>query len=131
MECDLLEFANICLGPKTSRIPSLTTFDDQNPNMNGYTGQVTAPGYDNMTGLGTPDEPNFIKDLRSAGLSHFSAQASLILEGDQKRSSLRAMNPPSGRAQTSVWDHPCGETTTSLTIRDGVAGRYRKGSTPP
>lgn len=64
VECDLLEFANICLGPKTSRIPSLTTFDDQNPRMNGYTGQVTVPRYDNMTGLGTPDEPNFIVDLR-------------------------------------------------------------------
>jgi hypothetical protein len=67
VECDLLEFVNICLGPKTNRIPSLTTFDDQNPQMSGYTGQVTAPGYDNMTGLGTPDEPNFIRDLRSSG----------------------------------------------------------------
>ncbi|MFZ0667087.1 MAG: protease pro-enzyme activation domain-containing protein [Acidimicrobiales bacterium] len=68
LECGLLEFENICLGPKTSpRIPSLTTFDDQNPNMQGYTGQVTAPGYDNMTGLGTPDEPNFIAALRKSG----------------------------------------------------------------
>jgi subtilase family serine protease len=64
VECDLLEFVNICLGPKTNRIPSLTTFDDQKPQMRGYTGQVTARGYDNMTGLGTPDEPNFIRDLR-------------------------------------------------------------------
>jgi hypothetical protein len=69
VECDLLEFVNICLGPdtQTNRIPSLTTFDDQSPSMEGYTGQVTAPGYDNMTGLGTPDEPNFIKDLRRLG----------------------------------------------------------------
>ena len=67
VECDLLVFVNICLGPKTSRIPSLTTFDDQSPGMEGYTGQVTAPGYDNMTGLGTPDEPNFIRGLRSLG----------------------------------------------------------------
>jgi subtilase family serine protease len=67
VECDLLEFDNICLGPSTKRTPSLTTFDDQNPHMSGYTGQVTAPGYDNMTGLGTPDEPNFIKALRSLG----------------------------------------------------------------
>jgi hypothetical protein len=29
-----------------------------------YTGQVTLPGYDNMTGLGTPDGPNFILHLR-------------------------------------------------------------------
>jgi subtilase family serine protease len=67
VECDLLEFENICLGPQTHRMPSLTTFDDQNPKMKGYAGQVTAPGYDNMTGLGTPDEPNFIAALRKAG----------------------------------------------------------------
>ena len=67
VECDLLEFANICLGPKTNRIPSLTTNDDQSPQMKGYTGQVTLPGYDNMTGLGTPDGPNFITDLRTLG----------------------------------------------------------------
>jgi subtilase family serine protease len=67
IECDLLVFVNICLGPATNRIPSLTTNDDQDPSMAGYTGQVTAPGYDNMTGLGTPDLPNFIKDLRRLG----------------------------------------------------------------
>ena len=67
VECDLLEFFNICLGPTAHRIPSLTTFDDQSPSMAGYTGQVTLPGYDNMTGLGTPDEPNFIRDLRRLG----------------------------------------------------------------
>jgi subtilase family serine protease len=67
VECDLLEFFNICLGPKASRIPSLTTFDDQNPHMKGYTGQVTARGYDNMTGLGAPNLPLFIKDLRRLG----------------------------------------------------------------
>jgi subtilase family serine protease len=67
VECDLPEFYNICLGPSTKRIPSLTTFDDQNPRMSGYTGQVTVKGYDNMTGLGAPDEPNFIKGLRSLG----------------------------------------------------------------
>ena len=67
VECDLLEFDNICLGPKTNRIPSLTTNDDQSPAMKGYTGQITLPGYDNMTGLGTPDGPNFITDLRRLG----------------------------------------------------------------
>jgi hypothetical protein len=36
--------------------PSLITFDDQNPTMNGYTGQVTVKGYD-----GTP---------AAAGLGH-------------------------------------------------------------
>ena len=42
----------------------LTTFDDQNPNMFGYTGQVTLPGYDNMTGVGSPNGPKFIAGLR-------------------------------------------------------------------
>jgi subtilase family serine protease len=67
VECDLLEFVNICLGPKTDRIPSLTTFDDQNRSMKGYTGQVTLPGYDNMTGLGVPNGQIFIRDLRKLG----------------------------------------------------------------
>jgi subtilase family serine protease len=43
---------------------ALTTFDDQSPNMLFYTGQVTLKGYDNMTGLGTPNGPNFIMHLR-------------------------------------------------------------------
>jgi subtilase family serine protease len=42
----------------------LTTFDDQSPSMSGYTGQVTLPGYDNMTGLGTPNGQQFVADLR-------------------------------------------------------------------
>jgi subtilase family serine protease len=67
VECDLLEFVNICLGPKTNRIPSLTTFDDQSPSMKGYTGQVTLPGYDNMTGLGVPNGQAFVKALRALG----------------------------------------------------------------
>jgi hypothetical protein len=44
---------------------SLTTFDDQSWNMSGYTGQVTAPGYDTMTGVGTPDGQQFINALRN------------------------------------------------------------------
>jgi subtilase family serine protease len=44
--------------------PSLITFDDQNPNMRGYTGQVTVKGYDNMTGIGTPRGQRFITALR-------------------------------------------------------------------
>ena len=35
--------------------------------MAGYTGQVTAAGYDNMTGVGRPDMPNFITDMRRLG----------------------------------------------------------------
>jgi subtilase family serine protease len=45
-------------------VPSLITFDDQNPNMDGYTGQVTLKGYDNMTGIGTPHGQLFITALR-------------------------------------------------------------------
>jgi subtilase family serine protease len=62
VECDVAEFADICGQP--SPVQTLTTFDDQNPKMRGYTGQVTLPGYDNMTGLGTPDGPDFIAALR-------------------------------------------------------------------
>jgi hypothetical protein len=58
--CDLAEYAHICGKPTMT----LTTFDDQDPHMRGYTGQVTLPGYDNMTGLGTPDGPNFTAELR-------------------------------------------------------------------
>jgi subtilase family serine protease len=43
---------------------SLTTFDDQSWSMTGYTGQVTAPGYDTMTGLGTPNGQQLIDALR-------------------------------------------------------------------
>ena len=43
---------------------ALITFDDQNPNMAGYTGQVTQKGYDNMTGIGTPRGQVFIDALR-------------------------------------------------------------------
>jgi subtilase family serine protease len=44
--------------------PSLITMDDQDPAMPGYTGQVTAKGYDNMTGLGVPNGQYFIAALR-------------------------------------------------------------------
>jgi subtilase family serine protease len=67
LECDINVFVNICLGPVKHRIPSLTTFDDQSPAMQGYTGAVTLPGYDTMTGLGTPDMSNFARDLRYIG----------------------------------------------------------------
>jgi subtilase family serine protease len=45
----------------------LTTFDDQSPSMDGYTGQVALTGYDNMSGVGTPNGQQFIDALRSAG----------------------------------------------------------------
>jgi subtilase family serine protease len=47
---------------------SLIIFDDQSYNMEGYTGQVTLKGYDNMTGVGTPNGQAFIRALRH--LSH-------------------------------------------------------------
>jgi subtilase family serine protease len=50
--------------PNTCRGDALVTFDDQDPHMSRYTGQVTLPGYDNMTGLGTPNGPAFIQHLR-------------------------------------------------------------------
>ena len=45
----------------------LANSDDQNPGMFGYTGQVTLPGYDNMTGVGTPNGQSFISLLRKVG----------------------------------------------------------------
>jgi subtilase family serine protease len=49
---------------ETCGAPILTTFDDQSTSMEFYTGQVTLRGYDNMSGVGTPNEPAFIKALR-------------------------------------------------------------------
>jgi len=46
---------------------SLAIFDDQSKHMRGYTGQVTLPGYDTMTGIGTPNGQVFISALRLAG----------------------------------------------------------------
>ena len=44
---------------------SLNVADDENPRMLNYFGQVTRPGYDTMTGLGTPAGQRFITALRS------------------------------------------------------------------
>jgi subtilase family serine protease len=45
----------------------LAIFDAQSKHMRGYTGQVTLPGYDTMTGIGTPNGQAFIRALRLAG----------------------------------------------------------------
>ncbi len=45
----------------------VTQFDDQSQALAGYNGQVTLPGYDNMTGVGTPAGAAFLAGLRSAG----------------------------------------------------------------
>ncbi len=44
-----------------------TQFDVQSYSMFGYTGQVTLEGYDNMTGVGTPNGQEFITSLRDLG----------------------------------------------------------------
>jgi subtilase family serine protease len=49
---------------QTCRKAFLFTFDDQNPTMRGYKGQVTLKGYDNMSGIGTPRGQVFINALR-------------------------------------------------------------------
>jgi subtilase family serine protease len=59
------QFRGVACNVAFCRAPALITFDDQDPSMNGYTGQVTAKGYDNMTGIGTPRGQQFIKALRS------------------------------------------------------------------
>ena len=51
----------------TCGLELLTGFDVQSYNMLGYTGQVTLKGYDNMTGIGTPNGQNFITALRKLG----------------------------------------------------------------
>jgi subtilase family serine protease len=42
----------------------LTTFDDENWSMPGYTGQVTRKGYDTMSGIGSPNGQSFVYGLR-------------------------------------------------------------------
>ena len=47
--------------------PALYMLDDQDPNMPGYTGQVTLKGYRNMAGVGMPNGQRFIAALRKLG----------------------------------------------------------------
>jgi subtilase family serine protease len=56
--CDI----QFCFAP--AHAPALITFDDQSRAMPGYTGQVTIKGYDNMTGIGTPNGQQFVNALR-------------------------------------------------------------------
>ena len=57
----------VACDPHDCGLWALTTFDDQSTRMFGYTGQVTLPGYDNMSGIGTPAGQAFISGLRSLG----------------------------------------------------------------
>lgn len=58
------DYRGVACDQKTCGALSLTTFDDQGWGMQGYTGQVTGPGYDTMTGLGTPNGQELIDGLR-------------------------------------------------------------------
>ena len=58
-------YRGVACDQDTCGVLSLTTFDDQSWSMSGYTGQVTAPGYDTMTGLGTPNGQQLISALRA------------------------------------------------------------------
>jgi subtilase family serine protease len=57
-------YRGVTVPPNLVGVQSLMQFDDQSDAVAGYTGQVTLPGYDNMTGLGTPNGPAFIAALR-------------------------------------------------------------------
>jgi subtilase family serine protease len=59
-----VEFRGVACSPFACGFQALTQFDDQSPKMRGYLGQVTLPGYDNMTGIGTPRGQAFIRALR-------------------------------------------------------------------
>jgi subtilase family serine protease len=58
-------YRGVACSPHDCGIWALATFDDQSSKMPGYTGQVTLPGYDNMSGIGTPAGPAFISGLRA------------------------------------------------------------------
>ena len=58
-------YRGVACSPHDCGIWALTTFDDQSSKMFGYSGQVTLPGYDNMSGIGTPAGQAFISGLRS------------------------------------------------------------------
>ena len=60
-------YRGVACPPHDCGLWALTTFDDQSTKMGGYTGQVTLPGYDNMSGIGTPAGAAFISGLRSIG----------------------------------------------------------------
>jgi subtilase family serine protease len=53
--------------PDTARRAVLWLIDDQSPSVPFSSGQVTAKGYDNMTGVGVPNGQAFIKALRKVG----------------------------------------------------------------
>ncbi len=60
-----VEFRGVACNPFACGIQALTTFDDQSNKMFGYFGQVTLPGYNNMSGVGTPRGQRFIRAIRA------------------------------------------------------------------
>jgi subtilase family serine protease len=60
-------YSGVACDANTCGLVLLTTFNDQSWSMAGYTGQVTAAGYDTMTGIGTPRGQSFITALRQEG----------------------------------------------------------------
>ena len=68
--------------------------------MFGYTGQVTLKGYDNMSGIGTPDGPNFIKAPAGTALTSFRTTSRRPVAGLDRRPGDGVPGPPSfGRAR--------------------------------
>jgi subtilase family serine protease len=59
------QFKAVACGVDACGVLSLVNFDDQSWSMDGYTGQVTHPGYGTMTGIGVPDGLAFISALRA------------------------------------------------------------------
>jgi hypothetical protein len=57
-------FRGIDCDAASCQTPGLNVFGIQS-RADGYDGQVTLKGYDNMTGLGTPAGQNFVKALRA------------------------------------------------------------------
>jgi subtilase family serine protease len=57
-------FRGVFCGVPDCPFQALITSDDQSTSLLGYTGQVTLSGYDNMTGVGTPNGAAFIHALR-------------------------------------------------------------------
>jgi subtilase family serine protease len=58
------DYRGVACDQDTCGVLTLTTFDDQSWGMQGYTGQVTGPGYDTITGLGTPNGQQLVDALR-------------------------------------------------------------------
>ena len=57
-------FRGLLCDARTCFQKSLNVADDENPRMLNYFGQATRPGYDTMTGLGTPAGQRFVTVLR-------------------------------------------------------------------